>query len=117
MDGGAEVVETSRATRNQKCRRGYFAREIFQLYPFEHRDDGRQIGIAENVANEIEKFGRFGRRDLDDREHERVWMVDEIDVIVSPFADERLIPADAMSLRQGGKSRTVGAIGLRIAHV
>ena len=44
-------------------------------------------------------------------------MVDEIDVIVSPFADERLIPTDAMSLRQGGKRRTVRAIGLRIAHI
>src|ERR1019366_1013622 len=96
VDGRAEVVETSRATRDQKCRRGYFAREFFQLYPFEHWDDGRQIGIAENVANEIKEFGRFGRRHLDDREHERVWMVDEIDVIVFPLADERSIPTDAM---------------------
>ena len=94
----------------------YFADEILQVDPFEHGDDGRQIGVAENVANEIEQFGRFGRRHLDDLEHERVRMVDEIDVIIFPFADQRSVAADAMPLRQRGKRRTVRAVGLGISR-
>ena len=100
VDRSTEVVEASRPARNQEGRRRHVPHQIFQLYPLEDRKNGRQIGIAKNVADEIEKLRRLGRCHLYDCEHERARMVNEIDVVIFPFANEGPVSADAMLLRQ-----------------
>jgi hypothetical protein len=78
---------------------------------------GGKFGIAENVADQIEKLRRLGRATSTTLSTKGLRMMDEIDVIVLSFADEGPVLADTVPGRQSGKCRPVGAIGLGIVHI
>ena len=87
------------------------AREVGDFNALELDADRRQIGIGEHMAHQVEQLRRFGRRDFDDLQHQRVWVVDEVDVVVQAPHHQGFVRSNAVFVRERGKRGAVRAIG------